>query len=442
MAISSENDPFVISNNSKFIEFLFLVKRCCCAVLSDTFFTYSTVKVVQVPHTLIAIIYRIIQLIIICYIALYIVWIKKGYQQFQEPRGTSVIKVKGIAKVTDNETTRFVHAESAFLWDTAEYQIPPLENNALFIATRQVVTYGQTEGQCPSALQDGLFCNQSSLVSCLAGQPTPNTFGYFTGACVPSLQNASINVCQISAWCPEELSQSTEFLMDSNDVENFTIYLKTLVTFTLFDINLRNVRDDTNFTCRYHKVNDPRCPIFRIGDILDSLKTNKSALLREGGLIEIRQDWTCNFDFHRDYCFPKIEFSVLQTGDDKQSPGINYRSAQKYRVNDTDYRTLSKIYGLRFVVAISGKGGQFNIVDLFVAIGSGIGFMVIADILCDAIFMYFHKYRERYREGKFSVCVMSSQQEASAENLRSIGSIQTQEKRPITADTHINRETF
>jgi hypothetical protein len=46
-----------------------------------------------------------------------------------------------------------------------------------------------------------------------------------------------------------------------------------------------------------------------------------------------------------------------------------HRFAQKYRVNDIDYRTLTKVYGLRFVLAITGKGGQFNIVNLFVAIG-------------------------------------------------------------------------
>ncbi|CAF4457173.1 unnamed protein product, partial [Adineta steineri] len=44
-------------------------------------------------------------------------------------------------------------------------------------------------------------------------------------------------------------------------------------------------------------------------------------------------------------------------------------SGQKYHQNGTDYRILSKIYGLRFVIAISGNGGQFNIVNLFVAIG-------------------------------------------------------------------------
>jgi hypothetical protein len=35
----------------------------------------------------------------------YIVIWKKGYQQVQEPRGTSVIKVKGVAKVSGNGTS-------------------------------------------------------------------------------------------------------------------------------------------------------------------------------------------------------------------------------------------------------------------------------------------------------------------------------------------------
>lgn len=34
----------------------------------------------------------------------YIVLWKKGYQQFQEPRGTCVIKVKGVARVDGTET--------------------------------------------------------------------------------------------------------------------------------------------------------------------------------------------------------------------------------------------------------------------------------------------------------------------------------------------------
>ncbi len=45
----------------------------------------------------------------------------------------------------------------------------------------------------------------------------------------------------------------------------------------------------------------------------------------QGGLIEIRQDWTCNFDFSQDSCYPTLEFDLLQSGNDQPSPGVNYR---------------------------------------------------------------------------------------------------------------------
>jgi cation transporter protein len=392
------------------------IGRTIISTLNDTFFTFTTVKVVKVPNTFIALINRILQLLIFAYIALYIVWWKKGYQEFQEPRGTSVIKVKGVAKVIGNSTVPYIQANTEHLWDNTEYQLPPLENNAFFIATRQIVTYNQKEDKCASALDEKLFCNRSIPDTCQVNKITDNAFGFTTGNCVQSVQNASVNVCEISAWCPEELTDSVEYVVDKDEVRNFTVYLKTMVKFEFLDKPLRNVRDKTNFTCRYDKVSDPYCPIFRIGYVIDGLNTNISALLHEGGLIEIRQDWTCDFDYSTNRCYPELTFNILQSGDDQDSPGINYRYATKYRVNDTDYRILSKVYGLRFVVAISGRGGRFNIVNLFVAIGSGIGFMVIAGIVCDAIFMYIHKSREQYRQRKFSVCEVTVKRASSNED--------------------------
>lgn len=55
----------------------------------------------------------------------YIVVWKKGYQQVQEPRGTSVIKVKGVAKVNGSETL-FMNDANEYIWDVAEYEIPPI----------------------------------------------------------------------------------------------------------------------------------------------------------------------------------------------------------------------------------------------------------------------------------------------------------------------------
>jgi len=34
------------------------------------------------------------------YFSSYIIWIKKGYQDIDEPRGSSIIKIKGVARVS------------------------------------------------------------------------------------------------------------------------------------------------------------------------------------------------------------------------------------------------------------------------------------------------------------------------------------------------------
>ncbi|UJR17753.1 hypothetical protein I4U23_004651 [Adineta vaga] len=370
--------------------------------ISGTLFTYSTVKMVEVPNSTIALLNRVIQLVICTYIAVYIVWYQRGYQEFQEPRGTSVTKVKGVSSVSVKVPSGVSINYSRVVWDTTEYGLPPLENNAFFIATRQIVTYDQTEGRCPSALKSKLFCKESDN-TCRAGKPTPSTSGFFTGRCVESRENSSINVCEMSGWCPEEASASTDYQISLHDLSNFTIFIKTSVTFQRFNIHLRNLRDDTNFSCRYHSIRDPRCPIIRLGDILENFKTDMSALIKEGGVIEIEQKWTCNFDYHKRFCYPRYHFHLLQSGDDKLSPGINYRAAYKYRINNITYRLLSKIHGLRFVVSISGTGGQFHALQLFLAIGSGIGYMVIAGLICDFIMVHVHKSRDKFRAGKVSL---------------------------------------
>ncbi|CAF0878887.1 unnamed protein product, partial [Didymodactylos carnosus] len=209
---------------------------------------------------------------------------------------------------------------------------------------------------------------------------------YYTGNCVPSLEAPSNKTCEIEGWCPEEYSASTEYQIDKSALNNFTVYIKSIATFLKLGLTLGNVRPETNFSCLFDSSTNPKCPIFEIGYILNYISKKvgedvEPALLKDGGLIEIEQKWLCNFDFDAKRCFPTYDFRLLQSGNDVLSPGINYRYVHKYRSNSTDYRTLIKVYGLRFIVTTTGQGGRFNIVNLFVAIGSGIGFMIIASIL-------------------------------------------------------------
>jgi hypothetical protein len=59
----------------------------------------------------------------------------------------------------------------------------------------------------------------------------------------------------------------------------------------------------------------------------ESYSFNELLCFIEGGLIEIQQNWNCNFDFakQKKECFPSFTFNLLQSGSDELSPGINYR---------------------------------------------------------------------------------------------------------------------
>jgi hypothetical protein len=45
------------------------------------------------------------------------------------------------------------------------------------------------------------------------------------------------------------------------------------------------------------------------------------------------------------------------------------RFADKYRINGIEYRTLTKMYGLRFVLTITGDARKFDLYYLFLAVG-------------------------------------------------------------------------
>ncbi|CAF1233466.1 unnamed protein product [Didymodactylos carnosus] len=80
------------------------IKSISHKIIYSGLLTYSTVKIVRIPKTTIALLNRVLQSIVITFIAVYIIWYKKGYQQIEVPRGISIIKVKGLAKTTLNDT--------------------------------------------------------------------------------------------------------------------------------------------------------------------------------------------------------------------------------------------------------------------------------------------------------------------------------------------------
>jgi hypothetical protein len=112
------------------------------------------------------------------------------------------------------------------------------------------------------------------------------------------------------------------------------------------------------------------------------------------GAIQIN----CDLDKGENSCFPTFLFTRIDTSD---SPGYNFRSATKNA--DDSVRTLVKYYGVRMVFVVTGIAGRFDVVALFIAIGSGIGLFSVASLVCDFVMMKLLPDRKRIIDEKIEL---------------------------------------
>lgn len=364
-------------------------------------FEYYTPKIVLIKNIKVGILNRFVQLAIISYIIGYAIIYNKGYQDFSTIESSVTAKVKGIAytnysksefndRIPDIEVYRRI-------WDTADYIVPPSENNAFFVITNVVITANQTQGQCP---EDPDVSKCFSDRDCRPGKALITGNGVYTGKCVTSDQNSTLKVCEIFGWCPVERDvnplKNNKALLAST--KKFTVLIKNFVDFPKFKIRRRNIPDyyDDKYlkSCNYHADNDPLCPIFVLGDIVPG---NYDEIAVKGAAVAIIVDWECDFDYSESKCYPKYSFRRLDENS-PISPGLNFRYAHFY--GDSE-RTLYKAYGIKFILMIQGRGGKFSIVPLLLNVGSGLGLLAVATILCDIVVLYIVKKKYLYKSVKY-----------------------------------------
>ncbi len=111
--------------------------------------------------------------------------------------------------------------------------------------------------------------------------------------------------------------------------------------------------------------------------------------------------WNCDYDFN-DGCLPEYSFSRfdLPFKETSTSSGFNFRFANKFRINNTDYRVLYKAYGLRFIINVSGTAGRFALIPLMLTIGAGIGLMSISVLVADCVMLHCTKDRKYFARMK------------------------------------------
>ncbi|CAL1573849.1 unnamed protein product [Knipowitschia caucasica] len=357
---------------------------------------YKTEKYVVAENRKIGILFRLYQLAVLGYIIGWVFVAKKGYQEKEETIQTSVFtKLKGVALTNDSE-------KGLHMWGAEDYVIPPNGEQVFFVVTNYIETPNQRLGFCPESnkVPDGKCTSDSD---CEEGDVVTAGHGIKTGECINSTET-----CEIQAWCPVESGPRPEepLLMAS---ENFTVYIRNFIRFPKFEFSKSNVLEtaDPNYlkNCTYDSETHPYCPIFHLGNLVSWTGNDFQEMAAKGGSVGILIEWKCDLDKGYSECNPQYSFTRLDINTNSSATaGYNFRYAKYFKdQNGETYRTLFKVYGIRFDIMVNGQAGKFSIVPTLIAIGSGFALMGAGAFACDMILLYMMNTSSIYREGKFEV---------------------------------------
>jgi len=341
----------------------------------------------------------------------YVIVYKKGYQEFDSVISTVTTKLKGTAYVNFTDHFYSPMFEGIQVYDPADYVIPAQENNAFFVMTNMILTPNQTQAKCP---EDPRFvdnqCDDDDDCS-PALMPVRNGNGVRTGKCVVSDRNGKVKVCEIYGWCPTEVDKipmpdlhlsGKKPLLE--EAKNFTLLLKNQISFPKFKVQRRNVNTGNNSflkNCIHDGDSNKNCPVFVLNDIIKDCGDTFEDVAFFGAVYGILLKWDCNLDYSLDDCVPTYSFKRLDDPISPISPGFNFRYASYYVVDGKRYRILTKAYGLKFEVIVSGRAGKFSPAPLFTNLGAGLALLGIASVMCDLIVMYCLKKRKQYKNYKY-----------------------------------------
>ncbi|KAI5615595.1 P2X purinoceptor 5, partial [Silurus asotus] len=402
-------------------------------------FDYKTEKFFIAKNKKIGLLFRIFQLAVIVYLIGWVFVWKKGYQETEKNIHSSVFtKLKGVALI--NTTDRGLH-----VWGAEDYVIPSQGGNVFFIVTNYLETPNQTLSLCAEVSTtftvflscSGTYFESSFIFENQFAKQFVQTAQHIkfiavawfkTGRCINET-----GTCEIYGWCPIE-SSHTPVVPLLGQAENFTIYIRNFIGFPKFEFSKSNVLSSTKHSylksCYYDEVHHPYCPIFRVGDLVSwtGHSFQEMAIKASGGSVAVGIDWTCDLDKDYSKCIPKYSFTRLDKSEGSNISGYNFRKTERksnlwlhpksynsfiflacldrfarYYKDATGktYRSLLKVFGIRFDIMVNGQAGKFSIVPTVVNIGSGVALMGIGVFCCDMILVYMMNGSSYYRQRKF-----------------------------------------
>uniref|UniRef100_A0A3B4B0U3 Uncharacterized protein n=1 Tax=Periophthalmus magnuspinnatus TaxID=409849 RepID=A0A3B4B0U3_9GOBI len=331
---------------------------------------YKTEKYVIAENRKIGILFRLYQLAVLGYIIGWVFVAKKGYQEKEEAIQTSVFtKLKGVALT--NDSNKGLH-----LWGAEDYVIPPNGEQVFFVVTNYIETPNQRLGFCPEV--NGRCTSDDD---CEEGETVIAGNGIKTGVCINST-----GTCEVHAWCPVEYSpRPQEPLLSA--AENFTVYIKNFIRFPNFNFFRSNVLEtaEANYlkNCTYDSETHPYCPIFHLGNLVSWTGSDFQEMAVKGGSVGILIEWKCDLDKDYSLCNPQYSFTRLDINiNNSVTSGYNFRYAKHFKdPKGESFRTLYKVYGIRFDIMVNGQGA----------------------FACDMILLYMMNTSSFYRERKFEI---------------------------------------
>ena len=372
---------------------------------------YETYKILDIRNKKVGFLYRVIQLVVLAY-ALFSIIYKKGYQNKDTASSTIRTKVKGIGYINSSRTfAGSSEGKEGFVevFDAADYVVPPQERNGFFVMTNMLVVGNQSQAKCPENVKfEENWCEDDS--DCSPGVVVRNGNGVRTGSCVPSTQGSGERkVCEIYAWCPvptdDLLSTSPGGGKPAIDAREFTVLVKNQIRFPKFNVIRRNIiaRNDSKYltNCTYDKHTDPRCPIFKLSDIVAACGDDFAQVAYEGATYGIIIEWDCDLDYSEERCIPTYDFRRLDDPHAAIAAGYNFRYAEYFIENGVRHRRLTKAYGLKFEVIVNARAGKFAPEPLFVELGAGVALFSIATVVCDVVLVFCVGKRKVYYEQKY-----------------------------------------
>ncbi|XP_034404514.1 P2X purinoceptor 5-like isoform X2 [Cyclopterus lumpus] len=377
-------------------------------------FDYKTKTFIVTKNKRVGVLYRLIQLSIIGYIIGWVFLSEKGYQETDEAIQSSIItKLKGVSMTNTTES-------GVLVWGPEDYVIPPQGEAVLFVVTNFLETPNQKLGHCAESLKvlDG-HCRDDD--DCEEGKMVVAGNGIMSGRCLGKDEN-STGTCEVYGWCPIERKSEPQGPLLSN-AENFTIYIKNFIHFPKFTFSKSNVFETTDNSylrkCRFEEGLHPYCPIFRLGDITRLAGYNFQDMATFGGSIGIMIEWYCDLDKGNSNCHPQYRFTRMDVSITKQTiaEGFNFRHTRYFKnAAGESYRSLFKVYGIRFNIMVHGKAGKFSIIPTIVNVASGMTLIGGGALFCDMVLLYLMKKGDSYRERKFQRFKMKKSEDNGVED--------------------------